>query len=332
MKNRKIGTSGLMVSEIAFGSWLIGEPTNYKRLFREAYDCGINHFDSANIYGDKPHLSEEILGHVLNEFPRDQYVITTKAWCPVGTGPNDRGLGRKHLFSEVENSLRAFGTDYIDVFYCHRFDSGTDLEETLRALDDMITQGKILYIGFSEWTSAQIAMAVQLQKQLGLRKFIASQPEYNLFDGDMEADLLPLCNSEGIGQVVFSVFAQGALTGKYINSEETPTGSRVDTYGRLFPLALSSPERNRRAQRFASDYNKGAYRTVVEKLAALAQNVGVTLPQLALAWVLRLPQISSAIIGVTRIEQLHENIKASEILLSDDVIRQINEIRRDFLE
>lgn len=329
MKYRRVGKSGVTVSEIGLGSWLTEDKSNYVELIKRAYDLGINHFDSANIYGATPHESEEVLGQVLSQFPRNGYVVTTKAWGPVGSGPNDRGLGRKHLLSEVDKSLRAFNTDYIDIFYCHRFDTETDLEETLRTLDDLITQGKVLYIGFSEWTPTQISSAIQLQKELGFRKFSVSQPQYNLLDRDMEQHVLRLCDVEGIGQVVFSALAQGILSGKYIQGIGVPPGSRVDTYGRLFPLGLASPDRNRQSRKIANEYRSEPYSTIVERLSTISNEAGMTLSQLALAWALRLPQVSSALIGASKIEQLNENVQATEIHLSDHMLSQIAKIFTD---
>ncbi|GMA56229.1 hypothetical protein GCM10025858_07320 [Alicyclobacillus sacchari] len=216
MEYRRLGKSGLKVSEIALGSWLtygtVTEREQAVACVKQAYELGINHFDCANVYGAKPHAAEEVMREALKPYPRQSYVITTKAFWPVGDGPNDRGLSRKHLIEQAEQSLKALGVDYVDIFYFHRFDPDTDLEETLRAMDDLITQGKVLYAGLSEWPADKIALGVQLQKELRLHKFAASQPIYNMFERYIEKAIVPICENAGIGQVVFSPLAQGILT------------------------------------------------------------------------------------------------------------------------
>jgi L-glyceraldehyde 3-phosphate reductase len=327
MEYRKLGKSGLQVSEIALGSWIINHET-FTACVEKAYELGVNHFDSANIYGDVPHSAEETLGQALSPFPRSSYVVTTKAWGPVGKGSNDRGLGRKHLLSEVEKSLRALKTDYIDIFYCHRFDPQTDLEETLRVLDDLVTQGKVLYIGFSEWNPQQIASAVGLQKQLGLRGFSASQPLYNLFDRSIEQEVIPMCDQYGIGQVVFSPLAQGILTGKYKQGGQVPVDSRVATFGKLFTLGLSSSERNANIKQLVTGYTSEEYQTTVNQLQDIALELGITLSQLALAWVLRSREVSSAVIGASKPEQIAENVQASGVRLDDEILAHIDGITK----
>lgn len=325
MKYRKLGKSGLHVSDIALGSWIVRHDT-FTSCVRRAYELGVNHFDTANIYGDGPHFAEEMLAQALVPFPRSSYVLATKAWGPVGKGPNQRGLGRKHLFTEVENSLRALKTGYIDVFYCHRFDPDTDLEETLRALDDLVRQGKVLYIGVSEWTPQQIALAVGLQKHLGLQGFAASQPLYNLFDRSIEDDLIPTCAQFGIGQVVFSPLAQGILTGKYRRDGRIPPASRVSEHGMLFALSLASSERNSRMKHLVDSYNSEEYLSKIEHLQAVATALGITLAQLALAWVLRSNEVSSAVVGASSPEQIEENVQSSGIRLNAESLAEIDAI------
>ncbi len=315
MEYRRLGKSGIKVSEIALGSWLtygtVTEKEAAIRTVKEAYDLGINHFDCANVYGSVPHAAEVVLGEALAAYPRDSYVLTTKAYWPVGKGVNDRGLSRKHIFSEVEKSLKSLNVDYVDIFYCHRYDPETDLEETLRAVDDLVAQGKVLYGGISEWPADRIAAGVQLQKELHLHKIAASQPVYNMLNRYIENAVIPICDDAGIGQVVFSPLAQGVLTGKYKKGQAAPAGSRAATEG------VSAF-----VQRFLTDENF----TKVERLEGIARELDITVSQLALAWILRLPSISSALVGATKPEQIAENAKASGIKLSEDTLKQIEEV------
>jgi L-glyceraldehyde 3-phosphate reductase len=318
MEYRRLGKSGVKVSEIALGSWLTyGTVTERERALqcvKEAYDLGINHFDCANVYGATPHAAEEVLGEALEPFQRDSYILTTKAFWPVGKGVNDRGLSRKHIFSQIEKSLKALKTDYVDIFYCHRYDPETDLEETLRALDDLIVQGKVLYVGFSEWSPDRIAAGIHLQKELNLHKFAASQPEYNMLNRKIESAVIPICNDAGIGQVVWSPLAQGVLTGKYKKDKEAPKGSRAD-----------NDKVSKSMQRYLNDETL----TKVERLEKVAREHDLSLVQLALAWVLRKPAVSSALVGATRPEQVIENVKASGVKLSDETLDKIVEILND---
>ncbi|MCL6516394.1 aldo/keto reductase family protein [Alicyclobacillus sp.] len=315
MEYRRLGKSGLKVSEIALGSWLtygtVTEQEQAVRCIKTAYDLGINHFDCANVYGATPHAAEEVLRRALAGYPRDSYVVTTKAFWPVGPGVNNRGLSRKHIFEEVDKSLRALGVDYVDIFYCHRYDPETDLEEVLRALDDLVAQGKVLYTGISEWPADRIAAAVSLQKQLGLRKLAASQPVYNLFNRYIETAVIPICDEAGIGQVVFSPLAQGVLTGKYKKGQPLPEGSRAAT-----------PKVAQSIQRYLDD----ALLDKVEQLRTVANRLEISLAQLAIAWVLRLPSVASALIGASRPEQVEENVKASGVKLDEEALDEIERI------
>ncbi|EPZ42291.1 MULTISPECIES: aldo/keto reductase family protein [Alicyclobacillus] len=315
MEYRRLGKSGLKVSEIALGSWLTyGTVTEKERAIacvKQAYELGINHFDCANVYGAQPHAAEEVMQEALKPYARDSYVITTKAFWPVGDGPNDRGLSRKHIMAQVEKSLKALGVDYIDIFYFHRFDPDTDLEESLRALDDLITQGKVLYGGLSEWPADKIAAGVSLQKELQLHKFAASQPIYNMFERYIEQAVIPICEDAGIGQVVFSPLAQGVLTGKYRKGAQAPEGSRAATPG---------------VNRFLEGRLTEDVLDKVEQLSAIATKAELSLPQLALAWVLRQPNVASALIGASRPEQVVENVKASGITLNEDILHDIEAV------
>ncbi len=314
MEYRRLGKSGLKVSEIALGSWLtygtVTEKQQSIACVKQAYDLGINHFDCANMYGAAPHAAEVVLAEALAPYNRESYVLTTKAYWPVGKGPNDRGLSRKHLTEQLDMSLRALKVDYVDIFYCHRFDPDTDLEETLRALDDFVAQGKVLYAGLSEWPADKIAQGVQIQKELRLRKFAASQPIYNMLNRYIENAVIPICDEAGIGQVVFSPLAQGLLTGKYKKGAPAPAGSRA-----------SNPNMNRFLENTSEEtFNR------IDKLSAVAQKLEISLPQLALAWVLRLPSVASALIGATRPEQVVENVKAVGVKLDQSIQDEIEAI------
>lgn len=315
MEYRRLGKSGLKVSEIALGSWLTyGTVTERQQAIacvKQAYELGINHFDCANVYGATPHAAEEVMQEALKPFHRHSYVITTKAYWPAGQGPNDKGLSRKHIVEQAELSLKALGVDYVDIFYFHRYDEETDLEESLRALDDLISQGKVLYAGLSEWSADKIAAGVQLQQELRLHKFAASQPVYNMFERYIEHAVVPICEDAGIGQVVFSPLAQGILTGKYRKGQAAPAGSRAATPG---------------VNRFLEGDLTDATLDKVERLAAIAQQADISIAQLALAWILRLPNVTSALVGASRPEQVAENAKASGVKLSDDVLTEIEAI------
>ncbi len=314
MEYRRLGKSGLKVSEIALGSWLtygtVTEKQQSIACVKQAYDLGINHFDCANMYGAAPHAAEVVLAEALAPYNRESYVLTTKAYWPVGKGPNDRGLSRKHLTEQLDMSLKALKVDYVDIFYCHRYDPDTDLEETLRALDDFVAQGKVLYAGLSEWPADKIAQGVQIQKELRLRKFAASQPIYNMLNRYIENAVIPICDEAGIGQVVFSPLAQGLLTGKYKKGAPAPAGSRA-----------SNPNMNRFLENTSEEtFNR------IDKLFAVAQKLEISLPQLALAWVLRLPSVASALIGATRPEQVVENVKAVGVKLDQSIQDEIEAI------
>lgn len=315
MQYRRLGRAGIQVSAIALGSWLtygtVTEQETAQACVREAFELGINHFDCANAYGSQPHQGEEALGQALKPFERSEYVLTTKAFWPVGPKPNQSGLSRKHLMDQVEKSLKALGTDYIDIFYCHRPDPNTEVEETLRAIDDMVRQGKILYGGISEWQPPEIAEALTVQERLKLNPLRASQPVYNMLNRYIESAVLPMCERSGMGLVVFSPLAQGILTGKYRKGQAPPAGTRA-----------AEARVNRSMQRSLTDANLDR----VEQLSAVADDLSITLTQLALAWVLRQPAIASALIGASKPEQIQENVKALDVQLTEDVLSRIETI------
>jgi voltage-dependent potassium channel beta subunit len=313
MKYRRLGKSGLKISEIGLGSWLTYGGTvadeTATTCIDKAYELGINFFDTANIY--RKGEAEVVVGRALQKYPRESFVLATKAFWPMGEGPNDRGLSRKHIFEQVHASLKRLNVDYIDLWQCHRFDETTPLEETLRAIDDLITQGKILYAGVSEWTAVQINDALHIADVKNLDRIISNQPQYSMLERYIEKEVLPLCEREGVGQVVWSPLAQGVLTGKYKKGEKYPEGSRatVDDTSKII-------------QRLLTDENLDK----VEKLKEVAERKECTLAALALAWVLRQPNVSSAIIGASRPEQVEENVKAVDIELTAEDVQQIEEI------
>jgi voltage-dependent potassium channel beta subunit len=313
MQYRHLGRAGVRVSAIGLGSWLtyggsVGEETAIQCI-HTAYDNGITFFDTANAYGRG--AAEKLVGQALKNFARTSYVLATKVYFPMGDGPNDRGLSRKHIMEQCHASLQRLGTDYIDLYQCHRYDTETPLEETLRALDDLVSQGKVLYTGVSEWSATQIDDAVNMARMENLDRIVSNQPIYNMLTRYIERDVIPLCEREGIGQVVFSPLAQGILSGKYKPGQRPQEGTRAaDENSNMFMKDL------------LSDKTLNA----VQKLQEFAQQAGYTLSQLALAWVLRQKDVSSAIIGASRPQQVQENVKAADITLSDNMLRRIDEI------
>ena len=311
---RRLGLTGLKLSEIALGSWLtyggaVGEETT-AACVRAALDQGINYFDCANAYAHGG--AEEALGKALQGVPRADYVLATKAYWPQSDRPNDRGLSRKHLFDQVDKSLRRLRTDFVDIFYCHRYDSETRLEETLRALDDLVTQGKVLYYGISEWSAAQIADGVHTARALSLDPSAVDQPEYSLLERKIEPEILPLCAREGLGVAVFSPLAQGLLTGKYRAGAAAPAGSRG-----------AHPQAGRSMQ--GSLHDEAVMRRV-EALRAVADQAGIPLPRMALAWILRRPEVTCAIVGASRPEQVADNAAASGVHLDEDTLQAIEAV------
>ena len=313
MKYRLLGNSGLKVSEIGLGSWLTYgtavEKDQSAACIHKAYELGINFFDTANAYNKGE--AEVVLGEALKEYQRSSYVLATKVYFSMGKGPNDRGLSRKHIIEQCEASLKRLGVDYIDLYQCHRYDMETPLEETLRALDDLVTQGKVLYAGVSEWSAAQITDAVHIAKEKNLRPLISNQPIYNMLVRYIEKEVLPVCEKEGLGQVVFSPLAQGILTGKYKPGQPVPSSSRTA---------------NDQTNTWINSYLNDDVLSRVQKIETIAENLDVKLSQLALAWVLRQPGVSSAIIGASRPEQVEENVKASSLEIPEAAIEEIDSI------
>lgn len=310
MKYRKLGGTGLKVSEISLGSWLTYggyvERENAVHAIRTAYDLGINFFDTANVY--ERGGAEELVGEALKAYPRESYVLATKVFWPMGDGPNDRGLSRKHVIEQANASLKRLGHDYVDIYYCHRHDAETPLYETLRAIDDLVRSGKVLYVGVSEWQASQIAEALGVADRYLLDRIVVNQPIYNMFERYIEKEIIPLSERSGIGQVVFSPLAQGLLTGKYTSASDFPADSRaakIDWMGK----GITEEKINK-----------------VRQLEGIASELGISVGNLALAWILRQPNVASALVGASRPEQVTENAKASGITLSEDVLEQIETI------
>jgi voltage-dependent potassium channel beta subunit len=312
MNTRRVGASGLVVSEIALGSWLnfgaTSDVSETTKVIEQAYDLGINFFDTADVYSTGH--AEEVLGRALRPIPRHQLVIATKCFFPMSERPNDRGLSRKHVFESVDASLIRLETDYLDLHQCHRFDPDTPVAETVRAYDDLIRMGKVLYWGVSEWSAEQIAQACEIADQMGSRRPISNQPGYSIMRRDIEGAALPECKRLGLGQFVFSPLAQGTLTGKYC--------------GGVIPKDSRAADASR--GKFMGRYLEVEKLDKIESLIPIADELGITLPQLALAWCLRDSGISSVIVGATKPEQLDENCKASGVTLPAEVVERIDQI------
>jgi 1-deoxyxylulose-5-phosphate synthase len=313
MLYRPLGNSDLQVSEIALGSWLtLG--THMERdaalvSLDRALGAGVNFVDTANVYGRG--AAEEFLGRALAGRPRDSYVLATKLFFPMSD--EDRGLSAVQVRKQLEGSLRRLRTEYVDLYQCHRYDPETPLEETMRALTDAVRAGKVRWLGVSEWTAGQIRDAARLAREEGLEPFVSSQPQYSILWRDPEREVIPACEALGVGQIVFSPLAQGVLTGKYAPGAPPPSDARgADATQNEFML-----RRN-----FLDDRVLAA----VQRLRPVAVELGLTMAQLALAWVLRVPNVSAAIIGASRPSQVDDNVAASGVTLSDDVLRRIDEI------
>ena len=310
MEYRKVGTSGLRVSEIALGNWLThgGSIDNDAAIacVHAALDEDITFFDTADIYNKG--RAEKVLGEALKDQKREDLVVATKVFWPMSDNPNDEGLSRKHITESCNNSLKRLGMDYVDLYQAHRYDDEVPLHETLRAFDDLVRSGKALYIGVSEWSAGQIADALRIADEMGFDRLISSQPQYSMLWRVPEAEVMPLCRKEGLGQVVWSPLAMGVLTGKYEPGKPPPAGTRGE----------SGQGVNRR-------YLDDDTLTAVQKLRPIADELGLKMSTLALAWVLQNDNVAAAIIGATRAEQVTENVQASGVQLSDDVMRRIDD-------
>ena len=307
MLYRRLGSSDLSISEISLGSWLTygGGVSNRqaKACVDNAFDVGINFIDTANVYGGGG--AEEFLGEVLARRPRNSYVLATKLYYPVN---GDRGLSREQVFKQIDLSLGRLRTDFVDLYQCHRYDQETPLEETMEALTEVVRQGKARYLGFSEWTADQIRAALALVP--GVEKFVSSQPQYSVLYRVPEREVIPLCKENGISQIVWSPLAQGALTGKYKPGEEPAAGTRAAS--QQMGWAMDS-------------YRDDEVLAKVQRLVPIAEDLGVTMAQLALAWVLREDNVAAAIVGASRPAQVEENAGASGISLDDATLQAIDE-------
>jgi len=304
MRKRPLGDSGIEVSAIALGSWLtygVGVARDQtEACTKAAFEAGITFFDTANVYGRG--AAERAWGEILADYPRDSYVLATKAYFPMSA--TDRGLSKPQIHKQLDASLKRLNTDFVDLFQCHRYDEDTPLEETMEALTEVVQQGKARHVGFSEWPADRIREALALPGT----KFVSSQPQYSALYRAPEADVFPLCAENGISQIVWSPLAQGVLTGKYKPGEPPPEGSRA-----------TSDEMSR----FIGQFMRRETLERVQRFVEVAEQAGHSPSQLALAWVLRTPDVAAAIIGASRPEQVFENAKAAEIELSADTLAAI---------
>jgi aryl-alcohol dehydrogenase-like predicted oxidoreductase len=317
MEFRYLGASGLKVSEISYGNWLTHgsqvEEDAALACVRRALDEGITTFDTADVYANT--RAETVLGKALNGERRESLEIFTKVYWPTGPGgPNDSGLSRKHIMESIEGSLRRLQTDHIDLYQAHRYDVSTPLEETMQAFADVVRSGKAHYIGVSEWTAEQIRAAHTLARELGI-PFVSSQPQYNMLWRVIEAEVVPTCEELGISQVVWSPIAQGVLTGKYKPGQPHPEGSR----------ATDDKGGANMVRRYLAD----EVLTAVARLEPIAADAGLSMAQLAVAWVLQNPNVASAIIGASRPEQVTDNVKAAGVTLDAGVMKAIDEALGD---
>ncbi|MBE7512150.1 MAG: aldo/keto reductase family protein [Anaerolineales bacterium] len=311
MQYRRLGHAGMKVSAISFGGWInygegkVAEDTA-KEVVEAAYANGINYFDLADVYGRGE--AEKQMGAVLKKYPRHTLVIATKVFWPMSDDVNDQGLSRKHIFESIDKSLQRLGTDYVDIYFCHRPDPDTPMIETIRAMDDLVRMGKVLYWGTSVWSGAQIREALDICAKGGYYPPQTDQPQYSMVWRDaVEKDVLPVAEPNGMGLVVFSPLAQGLLTGKYDSG--LPEDSRFAREGWV-------------RERFLTETNVNK----VKALKPIADDLGITRSQLALAWILRQPGVSSAIIGATKVAQLEDNVAAANVTLTPEVITRIEAV------
>ncbi len=312
MQYRNLGHSGVKLSVVGLGSWLtyggnVGADTARACVMR-AWELGVNFIDTANVYAHG--AAEEVLGPILKELNRDALVLATKVYFPMGDSVNERGLSRKHIHDQLHHSLRRLQVDYIDLYQCHRYDVTTPLEETCEMMNDLVRAGKILYWGVSEWNADQIIGAVNLCRARGWAVPISNQPQYSALWRRIEDRVLPTCEEYGIGNVVWSPLAMGILTGKYTDAKNPPAGTRA---------AGANAD-------MMEDYFTQPVLDAVQKLKPLAQKAGCTLGQLALAWCLRQPSVTSVIVGATKVEYIDDNVAAADLKLSPSIFEEMNKI------
>ncbi len=314
MEIRNLGASGLKVSAIAYGNWLTHgsqvEEESALACVRQALDEGITTFDTADVYANT--AAESVLGKALAGERREGLEIFTKVFWPTGPGAhNDKGLSRKHILESIDGSLRRLGTDYVDLYQAHRYDHGTPLEETMVAFADVVRSGKALYIGVSEWRAEEIRAAAELARELRV-PLVSNQPQYSLLWRVIEPEVVPTCRELGIGQIVWSPIAQGVLTGKYLPGQAPPAGSRATD--------------DKGGADMISRWLEDDVLERVQRLRPIADGVGLSLAQLAVAWVLQNDNVSAAIIGASRPEQVTENVKAAGVELDDATMAAIDEV------
>jgi len=312
MEFRHLGRSGLMVSEISYGNWITHgsqvEEDAADACVKAALDLGITTFDTADVYAGT--RAEAVLGRALAGQKREELEIFTKVYWPTGPTPNNRGLSRKHIRESIDGSLRRLQTDYVDLYQAHRYDVSTPLEETMSAFADVVHSGTAHYIGVSEWTADQIRAGHALAQELKI-PFISNQPQYSMLWRVIEAEVVPTSEELGLGQIVWSPIAQGVLTGKYLPGQPPPEGSRATD--------------DKSGATFITRFMRDDVLTVVQGLKPLADQAGLTMAQLAVAWVLQNPNVSSAIVGATKPTQLRDNVKASGVKLESDLLKAIDE-------
>ncbi len=311
---RYLGNSGLKISEITYGNWLTHgsqvENDVATACVHAALDAGISTFDTADVYANTK--AEQVLGDALKGQRRESLEIFTKVYWPTGPGgPNDTGLSRKHVMESINGSLTRLGTDYVDLYQAHRYDTETPLEETMQAFADIVRQGKALYIGVSEWTADQIRAGHALAQDLGFQ-LISSQPQYSMLWRVIEDEVVPTSRELGLSQIVWSPMAQGVLSGKYLPGKPLPAGSR----------ATDDKGGARMIQRFLTD----DVLTRVQNLRPVADELGLSMAQLAIAWVLQNDNVAAALVGASRPEQVAENVKASGVTIPAELMTRIDEI------
>lgn len=313
MHYRRLGRSGLKISEISLGAWVTFgsqvEENASIELIQAAYDAGVNFFDNADIYANGQ--AEIVMGKALEKMPREALVISSKVFWPTMPGPNGRGLSRKHITESINATLKRLGTDYIDLYFCHRFDPDTPIDEIVFTMDTLVRQGKVLYWGTSEWRAWQVSAAFAAAMQHHLTPPSMEQPQYNMFHRRrVEMELSSLCKEYGLGLTTSSPLYFGILTGKY--NDGIPAGSRASMESMAWIRDRISPERV----------------AIVRELTTVANDLHITTAQLAIAWLLRRKEISSVITGATNLKQLQENLDSAEAVekLHDDVLEQIEQI------
>lgn len=312
MEFRYLGRSGLKVSAISYGNWITHgsqvEEDAARSCVKRALDLGITTYDTADVYAGTK--AEEVLGRALSGIRRESIEVFTKVFWPTGSGPNNRGLSRKHIMHSIDASLKRLQLDYVDLYQAHRFDVETPLEETMLAFADIVRQGKALYIGVSEWSADEITRGAKLAREMNV-PFISNQPQYSMLWRVIEEEVVPACEREGLSQIVWSPIAQGVLTGKYLPGQPPPAGSRATD-------ELSG-------KNFISRWMSDAVLERVQQLRPLADHAGLTMAQLAIAWVLQNTNVASAIVGATRPDQLDDNVKAANVKLEPELMKAIDD-------